>query len=59
MKCVLMRALQVNKASIVVDASRYIQELKGRVEKLTQELESTSTHHNSSLPAVRKFYHIV
>ncbi|KAL6568780.1 hypothetical protein OROHE_004464 [Orobanche hederae] len=45
----------VNKASIVVDASRYIEELKQRVEKLNQEVAilqtSTSSQHSSS-PAV-------
>ncbi|KAL0310052.1 UNVERIFIED_CONTAM: Cationic peroxidase 1 [Sesamum radiatum] len=43
----------VNTASIVVDASRYIQELKERVEKLNQDVATlqTSTQQNSSLPA--------
>ncbi|KAL0450937.1 UNVERIFIED_CONTAM: hypothetical protein Slati_1650100 [Sesamum latifolium] len=42
----------VNRASIVVDASRYIQELKERVEKLNQDIATlqTSTQQNS-LPA--------
>ncbi|KAL6574517.1 hypothetical protein OROMI_011802 [Orobanche minor] len=42
----------VNKASIVIDASRYIEELKQRVEKLNQEVAilqtTTSSQHNSS-----------
>ncbi|PIN15753.1 hypothetical protein CDL12_11612 [Handroanthus impetiginosus] len=44
----------VNKASIVVDASRYIQELKERVETLNQDvatLQSRSSTHQNSLSA--------
>ncbi|KAI3474761.1 hypothetical protein Pfo_029987 [Paulownia fortunei] len=44
----------VNKASIVVDASRYIEELKERVEKLNQDVATlqSSTQQNS-LTAVK------
>ncbi|KAA8517688.1 hypothetical protein F0562_015162 [Nyssa sinensis] len=38
----------VNKTSIIVDASKYIEELKGRVERLNQEVASSQ----SSLPMV-------
>ncbi|KAL0375420.1 UNVERIFIED_CONTAM: hypothetical protein Sradi_3457700 [Sesamum radiatum] len=44
----------VNRASIVVDASRYIQELKERVEKLNQDIATLQTsNQQSSLPAVK------
>ncbi|KAL6520867.1 hypothetical protein OROGR_017436 [Orobanche gracilis] len=47
----------VNKASIVVDASRYIEELKQRVEKLNQEVAilqtTTSSQQHNSSPAVK------
>ncbi|KAG8377104.1 hypothetical protein BUALT_Bualt09G0133800 [Buddleja alternifolia] len=43
----------VNKTSIVVDASRYIEELKGRVEKLNQDIVTLqSSSQQNSLPAV-------
>lgn len=50
--------LQVNKASIVVDATRYIEELKERVEKLNQDVTNlqSSSHQKSSLPAVINNY---
>ncbi|KAK4418862.1 hypothetical protein Salat_2299000 [Sesamum alatum] len=44
----------VNRASIVVDASRYIQELKERVDKLNQDIATLqSSSHQNSLPAVK------
>ncbi|KAI3474268.1 hypothetical protein Pfo_029056 [Paulownia fortunei] len=45
----------VNKASIVVDASRYIEELKERVEKLNQDVATlqSSTQQNSLTAQVK------
>lgn len=40
----------MNKASIIVDASKYIKELKKKVERLNKDI-GTSTAQNS-LPAV-------
>ncbi|XP_054784865.1 transcription factor BHLH3-like isoform X2 [Prosopis cineraria] len=40
--------LPVNKASIIVDASKYIEELKQKVEGLNAELGSSSTASESS-----------
>ncbi|XP_057808278.1 transcription factor SCREAM2-like isoform X3 [Salvia miltiorrhiza] len=44
----------VNKASIVVDASRYIEELKERVETLNQDVATLqNSSRQDSLPAVK------
>ncbi|KAK4582243.1 hypothetical protein RGQ29_025423 [Quercus rubra] len=43
----------LNKASIIVDASRYINELKQKVERLNQDIgTSQSSEAQNSLPAV-------
>ncbi|XP_059669813.1 transcription factor SCREAM2-like isoform X2 [Cornus florida] len=45
----------VNKTSIIVDASKYIQELKEKVDRLNQEVGATSrisTHYQNPLPMV-------
>ncbi|XP_057808277.1 transcription factor SCREAM2-like isoform X2 [Salvia miltiorrhiza] len=45
---------KVNKASIVVDASRYIEELKERVETLNQDVATLqNSSRQDSLPAVK------
>ncbi|XP_052176154.1 uncharacterized protein LOC127790616 isoform X2 [Diospyros lotus] len=41
----------VNKTSIIVDASKYIEELKGKVERLQQDV-ATSSDQTSALPMV-------
>lgn len=44
---------QLNKASIIVDASKYINELKQKVERLNQDTgTSQSSKSQNSLPAV-------
>ncbi|CAL5335243.1 unnamed protein product [Camellia sinensis] len=41
----------VNKTSIIVDASKYIEELKGKVERLSQDVASSqSSNGQNSLP---------
>lgn len=48
---------QLNKASIIVDASRYINELKQKVERLNQDIgTSQSSEAQNSLPAVHIYY---
>ncbi|KAL1348208.1 hypothetical protein HN51_024183 [Arachis hypogaea] len=47
----------VNKSSIIIDASKYIEELKEKVERLNQEIATAETsnhhhHHNPNLPMV-------
>ncbi|CAL5428325.1 unnamed protein product [Camellia sinensis] len=43
--------MQVNKTSIIVDASKYIEELKGKVERLSQDVASSqSSNGQNSLP---------
>ncbi|XP_020962905.1 uncharacterized protein LOC107608946 isoform X2 [Arachis ipaensis] len=47
----------VNKTSIIIDASKYIEELKEKVERLNQEIATAETsnhhhHHNPNLPMV-------
>lgn len=46
-------ALQLNESSIVIDASKYIEKLKQKVERLNEEIASaeTSTVHDP-LPMV-------
>ncbi|KAL7095162.1 hypothetical protein ACP275_10G007100 [Erythranthe tilingii] len=48
-----MSSRERKKASIIVDATRYIEELKERVEKLNQDvttLQTSSSQQNSVLP---------
>ncbi|THU51650.1 hypothetical protein C4D60_Mb06t33250 [Musa balbisiana] len=46
-------ALPLRKSSIIVDASKYIKELKQKIQRLNQEIESThSTVHDNPLPSV-------
>ncbi|GMP78698.1 hypothetical protein CsSME_00034531 [Camellia sinensis var. sinensis] len=45
----------VNKTSIIVDASKYIEELKGKVERLSQDVASSqSSNGQNSLPMKKK-----
>ncbi|KAI7979720.1 hypothetical protein LOK49_Contig267G00004 [Camellia lanceoleosa] len=54
--CQMLRLLTlsyvyVNKTSIIVDASKYIEELKGKVERLSQDVASSqSSNGQNSLP---------
>ncbi|KAF7830898.1 Transcription factor bHLH61 [Senna tora] len=43
---------QINKASIIMDATKYIEELKQKVERLNQDVATTSNDQNP-LPMVR------
>ncbi|KAK6929537.1 hypothetical protein RJ641_005742 [Dillenia turbinata] len=45
----------LNKTSIIVDASKYIQELKQKVERLNQDIATAqnSAHHHNPLPVVK------
>ncbi|KAK6932943.1 hypothetical protein RJ641_035837 [Dillenia turbinata] len=45
----------LNKTSIIVDASKYIQELKQKVERLNQDIATAqnSAHHQNPLPVVK------
>ncbi|KAI8008952.1 hypothetical protein LOK49_LG07G01325 [Camellia lanceoleosa] len=46
-----LQYMQVNKTSIIVDASKYIEELKGKVERLSQDVASSqSSNGQNSLP---------
>ncbi|MED6136318.1 hypothetical protein PIB30_054961 [Stylosanthes scabra] len=42
----------VNKTSIIIDASKYIEELKEKVERLNQEIASAETSNHPNLPMV-------
>lgn len=46
----------MNKASIIVDASKYIQELKQKVDTLNQDV---GTSQNSSSPVVLHFQLVI
>lgn len=49
-------AWQVNKTTIIVDASKYIEELKEKVERLTQDISAAQTSDDQNpLPMVIKF----
>ncbi|CAL9187799.1 unnamed protein product [Musa hybrid cultivar] len=46
-------ALPLRKSSIILDASKYIKELKQKIQRLNQEIESAhSTVHDNPLPSV-------
>ena len=52
-----MRARQLNKTSIIVDASKYIEDLKQKVQRLNQDVPNAQTsssdeHDQNTLPAV-------
>ena len=52
-----MRARQLNKTSIIVDASKYIEDLKQKVQRLNQDIPNAETsssdeHDPNTLPAV-------
>nr|GLL26979.1 transcription factor bHLH61-like [Ipomoea trifida]GMC91988.1 transcription factor bHLH61-like [Ipomoea batatas]GMC93819.1 transcription factor bHLH61-like [Ipomoea batatas]GMC95421.1 transcription factor bHLH61-like [Ipomoea batatas]GMC97670.1 transcription factor bHLH61-like [Ipomoea batatas] len=42
----------VNKASIIMDASRYIEELKGRVDKLNEDVSSSQPSEDDTQTAL-------
>lgn len=57
MKILTCLLQQLNKTSIIVDASKYIVELKQKVERLNQDIEEfpESSTTQSPLPAVREY----
>lgn len=49
-----VRVWQLNRTSIIVDASKYIVELKQKVEKLNQDVANIAqtSNHQNTLPMV-------